>query len=124
MLIIGVIASTVVSSLLLLGNESSIGSAAVEQSSSAFSIAQGCSEAALQKLRTIPNYTGSETIVFDTNAQCQILAIGGTGNENRFICAEGQVGDSIRRIEIIVSQVLPDTQIYSWKEVQIFTLCS
>lgn len=121
-LIIGAIASAILSSLLLLSISSTQISFSVQQSEEALAAAQGCAEYALLQLRTSPTYAGNEFIALGQN-QCEILTIGGIGNNNRAVCTEGTAGDTIRRLEIAVSQILPQTTVFSWQEVSIFTLC-
>ena len=84
--------------------------------------AQGCSEYALWQLRENPAYAGDQIVTIDTGT-CEILPIGGIGNNNRLLCIEGRMGDTYRRIEIVVQEILPKTKIASWQEVSIFTLC-
>lgn len=121
-LIIGAIASAILSSLLLLGISSSQVSFSVQQSGEALAGAQACAEYALLQLRQSPSYAGNEFKTLGAN-ECEILPIGGIGNNNRALCVEGTAGDTIRRLEIAISQILPQTQVYSWQEVSIFTLC-
>lgn len=121
-LIIGAIASAILSSLLLLGISSTQVSFSVQQSQEALAAAQGCAEYALLQLRTSPSYAGNE---FKTLGlyQCEVMIINGIGNNNRAVCTEGTSGDTVRRLEITVTQILPQTKVYSWQEVGIFTLC-
>ncbi len=121
-LIIGAIASAVLSSLLMLGISLNQVSLSVLQSNQSLATAQGCAEYGLMKLRQSPSYAGNELVMIDTN-QCKILPIKGIGNNNRVLCVEGKVGDSVRRIEIVISRVLPLTSINSWQEVYVFALC-
>ncbi len=121
-LIIGVIASAILSSLLLLGTSAAQVSFSVQQSNQALAAAQACAEYALLKLRTSPTYAGNELLDMN-NGRCELLQIGGVGNTNRLICAEGQSGDVLRRLEIVVKQLLPQTTIPSWQEVAAFSLC-
>ncbi|HRH93069.1 MAG TPA: hypothetical protein PKV72_00890 [Candidatus Peribacteria bacterium] len=121
-LIVGTVATAIVASLLFLGTTSGNVSLAVQQSTQAMALAQGCAEYALQKLRDSPAYGGNEQMIIG-NGDCAILGVGGTGNTNRLLCAEGQVGENYRRLEIIVKEVLPQTKIYSWQEVPVFSLC-
>ena len=121
-LIIGAIASAILSSLLLLGISSAQVSFSVQQSEEALAGAQACAEYALLKLRQSPSYAGNEHRTLGSYA-CEVLAVGGIGNNNRAVCTEGTSGDSIRRLEIAVSQILPQTKVYSWQEVSVFTLC-
>lgn len=121
-LVVGTVSIAIVASLLFLGTTAGTVSLSVQQSSQAMALAQGCAEYALQKLRVSPAYIGDEGVVFGAG-DCTIMRIGGTGNTNRLLCAEGQVGENYRRLEIIVKEVLPQTKIYSWQEVSNFSLC-
>lgn len=121
-LIIGAIASAILSSLLLLGISANQVSLSVQQSEKALATAQACAEYALLKLRQSPSYGGNEFLTIGDD-QCEILTVGGIGNNNRAVCTEGTSGEAIRRLEIAVSQVLPQTMLYSWQEVAIFSLC-
>ena len=78
---------------------------------------------ALFELRSDSSYGGSETIAMG-NGTCEILVVGGTGNENRTICVEGVRGDVARRMEILITRLLPSVTITSWQEVTAFTSCS
>ncbi len=84
--------------------------------------AQACAEYALKELRKDPSYAGNDIMSLGTGS-CEILPVGGIGNNNRLICTEGQVGDVFRRLEIVVRDVLPKVKISSWQEVSLFTLC-
>lgn len=121
-LIIGAIASAILSSLLLLGISANQVSLSVQQSQQALATAQACAEYALLQLRESPSYAGNEFLALG-NDRCEVLPVGGIGNNNRAVCTEGTSGDAIRRLEIAVSQVLPQTKVYSWQEVAVFTLC-
>ena len=121
-LIIGAIASAILSSLLLLGISSTQVSFSVQQSEEALAAAQACAEYGLLKLRQSPSYAGNEYKTLGTD-RCEVLTVGGIGNNNRALCTEGTSGDAIRRLEIAVSQILPQTKVYSWQEVSVFTLC-
>ncbi len=121
-LVIGAICIGILTSLLMLGINASQVSISVQESNQALALSQGCAEYALLKLRTTPTYEGEETLSFGSGT-CDILAVGGVGNNNRLLCAEGIAGDAVRRIEIVVNQILPKTTIYSWQEVALFSLC-
>lgn len=81
--------------------------------------AEGCIEHALYELKLDDTYAGNEGLTVGS-ATCQLETIGGSGNENRTIQATGTNGSSIKRIEVIVSQVNPETTISSWTEVTSF----
>lgn len=123
-LIIGTVASAVVVSLMLLGTSSARTAFSIQQSEDAIALSQACSEYALMKLRADPSYEGSEFVSqFSFGKTCEVLTIGGVGNNNRILCTEAIVGTVARRMEIIVQQILPKTLIYSWQEVPVFSLC-
>lgn len=121
-LVIGAVASAILSSLMILGISANQVSLSVLQANQSLANAQACAEYGLMKLRQSPSYAGNEFITIGTD-QCEILTVGGIGNNNRVICAEGKVGDSVRRLEVVINQVLPQTKIYSWQEVAVFSLC-
>lgn len=121
-LIVGAISSAILSSVLLLGISMNQVSLSVLQANQALALAQGCAEYGLLHLRQSPSYAGNEFLTIG-GQQCEILPIGGIGNNNRVLCTEGVMGDSVRRLEIVINSVLPRTTIYSWQEVSVFTLC-
>lgn len=121
-LVVGIISSTVVLTLVLLGLASIRSGFALQQSAKAFGYAEACAERALSELRADNAYEGGDTIVF-ADGTCETLLTGGIGNENRTVCAEGQVDSTVRRLEIVVDRLLPSTRVYSWQEVDIFTFC-
>ncbi len=121
-LIIGSICATILASLLMLGVNSSKVSISVRQSEEALSLAEGCAEYGLLQLRNSLDYQGNEVLSY-SNGICEILTIGGTENDRRTLCTDGQVGDITRRLEIVVENVVPQTKIASWQEVATFSLC-
>ena len=121
-ILIGAIAASILSSLFMLGISAGQLVTSVAQSKQAFGIVQGCAEEALLKLHNDPTYSGNESFVIG-GGTCDVLTVGGIGNNNRSLCLEGVNGDTVRRIEIVINQVLPKTTIYSWQEVSSFTLC-
>ncbi len=121
-LFVGIIASAILTSLLLLGTSANQVSLSVVEANHSLAIAQGCAEYGLLKLRQSPSYAGNEFLTIG-NHQCEILPVGGIGNNNRVLCTEGKIGDSVRRLEIVINQILPQTKIYSWQEVSVFSIC-
>lgn len=121
-IVIGAVASTIVASLMLLGITASKVGQSFRASTQALELAQACAEVALHSLRQSPSYAGDEVFALDTGV-CEILTIGGAGNNSRLLCVEGRAGDATRRIEIVVKQLLPRTIIDTWSEVYAFTLC-
>ncbi len=122
-IMIGAIALATLSSLLLIGIGSLQIGFTVRQSEQARSLAQTCAERALRALWDDTGYVGVEALNFD-EGECDILRMGGSGNENRSVCAEGRVGATVRRYEILLSRVLPSVEVSAWREVDQFSACS
>jgi hypothetical protein len=121
-LAIGFIASAILASLLMRGINAGTVSLSIQESKQALALAQGCAEYALLSLPKSPTYSGNEILPSATGT-CEILTIGGVENNNRLLCTEGRSGDAVRRLEIVVRQILPQTNIDSWREVALFSLC-
>ncbi|MDD5041081.1 MAG: hypothetical protein PHX87_00155 [Candidatus Peribacteraceae bacterium] len=122
-IMVGAIAVATLSSLLMIGVGSMQIGFTVRQSEQARSLSQTCVERALRSLWEDTAYAGNEEFTFDEGV-CDILRIGGSGNENRSVCAEGRVGPTVRRYEILLDRVLPSIQVATWREVDQFTVCS
>lgn len=121
-LIVGAVATTVVSSFLLLATTSMRTTLLFEQSAQALASAQTCIERALRELRLDGGYAGN-VVSSLSSSSCRILPIAGEGNEDRSVCTEGRSGSAVRRLEVMISDILPSTSISSWREVPAFTLC-
>lgn len=123
-LIIGAIASVITASLILLGNSSELTAYSVDESFRARNAAEACADYALLALHNDPTYTGNVTIsAFTTNVTCSIYPIGGSGNWNRTLCTEAQVGSTVSRLEILIDTLLPQIEVSSWQEVPEISLC-
>jgi len=88
------------------------------QASEAYYYANACAEDALQGIRDLTSYTGTDTLVFD-NGSCG-YTVTSQGGSNRTITASGVVGDITRRIQITINQINPLINISSWEEVAEF----
>lgn len=119
----GAIAMSIVGSYVLLSIVSLENSLTYQRSTEALALAQTCIERGIRTLQEDSNYAGQVIIPFDAGS-CEILQIGGFGNENRTVCAEGIADNHTRRLEVVIANLLPSTQIYSWQEVASFTACS
>lgn len=122
-LVVGTMAVATLGSLLFIGLGLLRTSATVEQSEQAFALAHTCAERALRALWEDAGYRGNEQLTFPQGT-CNILHVGGSGNENRSLCVEGRAGETRRRFEIILGRLLPSIQVYSWQEVENFSSCS
>jgi hypothetical protein len=78
-------------------------------------LAESCGNVALNKLKIDNTYSGTETVTLGTGS-CQILAITGSGNTSRVIQATGTVGTSVRKIEISVATLNPNTVLNYWND--------
>ncbi len=122
-LLIGALASGLVAAALLLSSSWSRDVITLRDGSKALALARSCAERGILALRQDLSYAGNEDLAVG-NDECHIGSIGGAGAWNRSICATGQAGDSVRRLEISLSAVLPNVLIQSWREVPAFTLCT
>lgn len=123
-LFVGALASVILTSVLMLGTNSGLVHLSVQQSARAIAAAEACAEIGLNALRSNPSYGGNEEYELETDVDCEILSVGGTGNANRLLCTEGTVGGSVRRLEIIISSLYPQMRIASWQEVSTFSICN
>jgi hypothetical protein len=121
-LVIGAIASTTAVSLVLLGLAAGQTGLAVSQSAQALGNANTCLERTLRSLRLDLSYAGGETFTLGTGT-CTVRGIGGSGNAHRSICVEGQVRQTVRRLQADLDEVFPAVKVDSWREVEEFTLC-
>jgi len=122
-LVIGAVAAGAVAAFLLIGTSSLQSARTVELSAQALSNAQTCFERGLQNLRADLTYTGGQKIVLATGS-CAILPVGGSGNVSRSFCVEGSAGPAIRRIEGLITQVLPSTLLSGTTEVATISRCA
>ncbi len=121
-LVIGIIVTEMAMSLILLGLAAQQSGFTVAQTAQAFENAQTCAERGLRSLRADLSYDGNETFTL-VNGTCSITRTGGSGNQDRALCVQGESGRSTRRIEIAIQEVYPSIKILSWSEVGSFTLC-
>lgn len=94
-----------------------------QSSAQAMENANTCAEVGLMKLFLDNGYTGNESLSLG-DGTCEILQPGGYGNSNRTLCVEGMMGSNTRRMEVVVSTLLPSIAVYSWQEVSTITACS
>lgn len=94
-----------------------------QASAQAMENANTCAEIGLMNLFLDSGYTGNESIVI-AGGDCEILQPGGYGNSNRTLCVEGISGNHTRRMEVVISSLLPSITVFSWQEVATITACS
>jgi len=102
-------------SLLLLGAGFLKNALAFDRSGQSKALTNACVEEALQHIRLDTNYTGSDTITFDTNKTCNYTVTAQSG-ENRTITAYGNVFSTVRKIKVTISAINPKIIIATWLE--------
>ena len=117
-LITGAIGVAIATSLLLLGLGSSRTSFALEQSNQAKSLANACSEGALQQIRDSTPFTGTGNLTLGQGS-CNYIVTSG-GGQNRTIASTGTVGSIVRKVKITIDNINPSINVTSWQEVADF----
>ena len=123
-LVIGAIAISTAVTLVLLGLAASQSGFSISQSAQAYENARSCIEMALRSLRADVSYGGNETVALSGGITCRLEPIGGSGNDNRTICAEGTTAGLTRRLQVRVAHIYPSVQIADWEEIADFTFCT
>ncbi len=82
-------------------------------------VAEGCVEYALIELSRTLNYEGNGSILI-AEESCEILPIGGVGNNDRVVQVQSTVQGYVYKIEVVVSQISPEMQIGSFKAITNF----
>lgn len=114
-LILGVVALAIASSVLLSGLGSSMTSSTIEKSGKAKSLANLCAEAALQEIRNSTPFFGVDTI--NIGSDYCIYTVVDNGAEDRTITGEGAVGTVARKVLITIDQINPSINVTSWQEI-------
>ncbi len=123
-LVIGAISISTAVTLVLLGLAATQSGFSISQSAQAYENARSCVEMALRSLRSDVSYGGNGTVALSSGITCTLRSIGGSGNDNRTICAEGTTLGLTRRVQVRVAHLYPTVQISDWEEVADFTFCT
>ena len=115
LLIVSAISLTIAVSLIISGVGVIRSAQSSENSVEARALANACAEEALQKIRDLETYTGTDTIIFG-NGSCTYI-VNNLGGENRSISASGTAGASVRKVNISINAINPLIHISSWQEV-------
>lgn len=121
-LLVGAIATIVVTSLLFIAVNNSRTTLILQQSALSHSYATSCAELALRSIRLDGGYGGNETVTMP-RGNCKIFAVSVSGDDGRSVCVEGVSGATKRRMEVLLSSVLPSVVVTSWQEVPVITQC-
>ncbi len=114
--IIGVVASSIAATILLLGIGTQRTSLAVQEGQAARHLADSCAQEVIERLIQNTAYTGSETLTFNGES-CAVGPVTGSGDANRVIHVTGVSGDATARVAVTVTTVGPPVVIGSWQEV-------
>ncbi|MBI4272838.1 hypothetical protein HY621_03225 [Candidatus Uhrbacteria bacterium] len=117
-LLIGVVGLAIVTSILLLGTNSSRTSFTLEQSNHAKAIANACAEEAMEQIRDSTSFTGSGNLSF-SRGTCS-YTVTSQGGQNRTVTASSTVSTIIRKVKVIISSITPTITVTSWQEVTDF----
>ncbi|EKE15719.1 MAG: hypothetical protein ACD_11C00108G0013 [uncultured bacterium] len=114
-LIVGAVAVTVSTSLILLGLGFSQSSFILNQSGQAKALADACAERGLETVRENPSYVGTTNFSLGQGG-CSYTVSG--ADPNKTVSATGTVGTVLRKVQITTNQTRPQINITSWQEIQ------
>jgi hypothetical protein len=117
-LLVGVVASTIVASSLVVGMDASRTGFTKLNSAQAGKLADACGEQALQRISDDQNFSGTESSEL-ANGTCQ-YTVYDLGGQDRRIEAMGIKHNNTKRILIEIDQTRPSINITSWQEVADF----
>jgi len=112
-IVIGVVALLVASSSMLLGLNSLRGATTARQSAEASALNIACSEEVLYVVRQTPTYVGSGDYILNNN-NCS-YSVTDIGDGQKRILLFSEVGEVIRKIEIIITISDNRISINSWQ---------
>ena len=115
LIILMVVSVSVFTSILLVNVDSLNSVEATRQGIVARSLANSCMGIAINELKDDQAYAGNETFTF-SQGSCQIISISGSGNTNRTIRVSGDAGGYVRKVEALVLEINPATNISYWQE--------
>jgi hypothetical protein len=112
--ILGVVATVVATSLVLLGLGHSRSALSENQTSQAKTAADACAEDALRQIRLSSSYTGTGNLTL-TGATCS-YTVTNTGGTTRQVVSSGVSGPNTRKNTILISALSPNIVFTSWQE--------
>ena len=101
-------------SVILLGNAFAQSSLTIIQSAQAKALANVCAEYGLERM-VASNFTGTGNLTED-GGTCT-YEVASQGGETRTVMAVSNVDGKVRKVRIVISDILPDVIISSWQEV-------
>lgn len=118
LVIVGLIAVAISSSLLLLGIDFSKTSLASYRSYQARHLASACAEAALQEISNSVPFSGYGSLNIAGNS-CGYLVIN-NGGQSRTVQASSTIANIVKKVRVNVTRLRPRITISSWQEVADF----
>lgn len=116
-LVVGAVGVAISVSLLLLGLGSSRTGLAYQQSNQAKALANACAEEGLEQIRLLSSYTGSGGLSLGQGTCTYVVTNPGPGPQNLNINTIGTVGNTIRKVSVIINAINPVINIIYWQEV-------
>lgn len=114
-LVVGAIATAIGVTLLVLGADSQRETLVTQQSIQARSLADACTEEALQQLHDNASFTGTNSLTLG-QGNCN-YTVTSTGSSTRTISANSTVGNVVRKVLVYVTMSSSSISITSWQEV-------
>lgn len=116
-IVLGVVATVVATSLVILGLGHSRSALSENQTAQAKVAADACSEEALKQISLSSSYTGTGNLTLSTGVGCS-YTVTNTGGPSRQITSSGTSGPNIRKETITITAVTPNIVFSSWQETQ------
>jgi hypothetical protein len=117
-LIIGAVAVSIATALLVFGVGSSRTSLSIQQGVRARGLANACASEALQQIRDSTPFTGTSNLTLGQGT-CS-YTVTNTGGPNRTIISTGTVGTVVRKVKITITKINPQIVVATWQEVADF----
>lgn len=114
-LIVGVVGASIAVSVVLLGLASLRMGFSVEQTYQAKALANACVEEGLRQIRDSTSFTGSGGLTLGQGT-CS-YTVTSQGAQNRTIDASGTVDTTVRKVRVIINDILPVLTPTSWQEI-------
>jgi hypothetical protein len=114
-LTVGAVGVVVVAGVILLGLTWSRTSFAIQQSFQAKTLADACTEEALQQVKDSIPFAGNGTLTFGQGSCAYTVT--NNGAQNRSVVSLGTVGTVVRKVSVTLDKISPSINITSWQEV-------
>jgi hypothetical protein len=116
-IILGSVIFVISISMIMISMDTTDNALVIEQSNKARFTATACIETGLNKIRENSSYSGTDTLIIDSN-ECT-YTVDDMGGSNRRIQASSTIKNTYYRIEVLTDQLNP-LEISSWQEIDDF----